>query len=56
MDPGEFFRIRIDLSLTQEDLAERMGVTRQTVNRWENGKLRISTRTANQLRAIEREG
>lgn len=30
--------IRLDNNLTQDDFAEKLGVTRQTVSSWENGK------------------
>ena len=31
-------KFRVDLGMTQEDLANKMHVTRQTVSNWENGK------------------
>lgn len=34
----EIKRIRIDMGLTQEELAQEMGVAVSTVNRWENGR------------------
>ena len=30
--------IRLDNNLTQDDFAEKLGVTRQTISSWENGK------------------
>ena len=30
--------IRLDNNLTQDDFAEKLGVTRQTVSSWENGR------------------
>jgi len=34
---------RIAKGLTQKELAEKMGVSRQTVLEWENGKRQIKT-------------
>lgn len=34
---------RVNAKLTQEQLAEKMGVSRQTVLDWENGKREIRT-------------
>lgn len=36
---------RVNADLTQEELAEKMGVSRASINDWENGKTEI--RTAN---------
>ena len=33
----KLLKIRQNLSLSQEDLAEKLGVSFATVNRWENG-------------------
>lgn len=35
---------RVASDMTQEKLAEKMGVTRQTVTNWELGKLKMSKR------------
>lgn len=35
-------RLRGELGITQEELAKRLGVTRMTVIRWEQGKGEIS--------------
>jgi len=32
--------LRINAGLTQQDVADRLGVTRQTVAKWENGEVR----------------
>ena len=36
---SEIYDIRVALNETQEQFAERFGITRQTLNGWENGKL-----------------
>ena len=41
MHPLASFRNRQEPRLSQVDLAERLGVHRQTVNRWERGKRQI---------------
>ena len=37
MDANTLVRIRHDLAITQTQLAKALGVTRQTVGRWETG-------------------
>jgi len=56
--PGDDFSDRIKslrahLGLTQQALAERLGVSFATVNRWENNQSRPSQLSWNQLRKIE---
>lgn len=49
MDNTRVKEIREGLKLTQAELAGLMGVSRATVNRWENGITRISRRMSNIL-------
>ena len=42
MTGSEVKTLRVNLSMTQEDLAHELGVTVSTVNRWENGHTRPS--------------
>lgn len=42
MTPAELKRLRARLGLTQAQLAERLGVDRNTVTRWEMGLRKIS--------------
>lgn len=49
---GEIKRLRARLGLTQVNLAERLGVSFPTVNRWENGKATPSQLSWNRLREI----
>jgi transcriptional regulator with XRE-family HTH domain len=49
MDNTRVKGIRKSLKLTQAELANLMGVSRATVNRWENGVTRISRRMSNIL-------
>jgi len=56
--PGDDFSDRIKslrahLGLTQQTLAERLGVSFATVNRWENNQSRPSQLSWNQLRKVE---
>ncbi len=48
-------RLRARIGLTQINLAERLGVSFPTVNRWENGKARPSQLSWNRLVEIARE-
>lgn len=34
---------RISAGYTQEELAKKLDVTRATVNKWENGKIKLNT-------------
>jgi len=57
-NPGEDYAdrikgLRVDLGLTQQALAEKLGVSFATVNRWENGQTRPSKLSWNQLRQLE---
>ncbi len=36
--PKLIIKLRIEMNISQEELAKRMGVSFQSVNRWENGK------------------
>ena len=40
MSPGEIRRLRNSLGLTQGIFADRLKVTRETVSRWESGRLK----------------
>ncbi|GMW03144.1 MAG: hypothetical protein AMXMBFR84_42790 [Candidatus Hydrogenedentota bacterium] len=51
----EIKRLRARLGLTQVSLAERLGVSFPTVNRWENGKSEPSQLSWNRLRQIAEE-
>jgi len=55
MTPKDLKRIRQKLGLTQEDLAERLGVTRITVGRWETGMRRITEPMARLIKRIAAE-
>ena len=46
MTAEAFQALRARLGLTQAELAEKLGVKRNTVNRWEMGLLPIQTITA----------
>lgn len=48
-------KIRLRLGLTQTQLAERLGVSRNSVTRWELGLMGIRESAARLLRTIERD-
>jgi|UniRef100_A0A7V6A2W5 putative transcriptional regulator len=43
--------VRVQLHLSQEDLAREIGVSYASVNRWENGRFRPSRMAIRQLEA-----
>ncbi|NUO09868.1 MAG: DUF3883 domain-containing protein [Candidatus Brocadia sp.] len=52
--PERIKRLRANLGLTQQTLAEHLGVSFATVNRWENGQAKPSQLSWNQLRQLEK--
>jgi len=55
LEAKEVRRIRQWLGLTQKQLAERMGVARNTVARWEMGTMQIREPAARLLKIISKE-
>lgn len=55
MKPNEIKRIRKILGITQRELAERIGVTLNTVGRWECGARPCTGTAAMLLRHLEKE-
>ena len=53
MDKETFKRRREKLGLTQEELAKRLGASRATINRYENGRTRITQAVEMALKLIE---
>jgi DNA-binding transcriptional regulator YiaG len=53
--PGELQAIRDALGLTQEELADHLGVHRVTVARWESGTRAIPEMAVRLLRRIQAE-
>jgi superfamily II DNA or RNA helicase len=51
--PDQIKRLRGALGLTQQALAQRLGVSFATVNRWENGQTKPSQLSWNQLQNLE---
>jgi ERCC4-related helicase len=51
--PDRIKRVRGRLGLTQQALAQRLGVSFATVNRWENGQTKPSQLSWNQLRQLD---
>ena len=54
--PAHIKRLRARLDLTQAALAERLGVSFPTINRWEKGKSRPSQLSWNQILRLDGEG
>jgi putative transcriptional regulator len=52
VSPDEFRRLRQRLGLTQEQVAQRLGVTLGAVSRWEHGQRRISEPAARLLQLL----
>lgn len=52
--PGELRVLRLRASLTQDDVAEHMGVSRQTIYAWENGDVSPSLQTTRRLLGLYR--
>ncbi|MGV0023842.1 helix-turn-helix transcriptional regulator [Phormidesmis priestleyi] len=46
-------KLREELEMSQEDLARELGISLQTVSRWELGK-NVPTFTVKQMKALER--
>lgn len=53
MNGSEMRELRIRLNLTQEELADRLGVTQVRVSGWERDNPLVSEAVAEQLRSIE---
>ena len=52
---SKLIKIRKKLSLSQEELASRLGVSFATVHRWENGKTKVRKSSREQINALYRE-
>jgi DNA-binding XRE family transcriptional regulator len=46
-------KLREELEMSQEDLARELGVSSQTISRWELGK-NVPTFTVKQMKALEK--
>ena len=55
MSPKMLRERRRQLGLTQAELASRLGVSRQTVNSWERGRVRAPSWSNDQLRWMDNE-
>lgn len=52
MNQWEFAAIRKRLGLTQAELAERMGITAQTVSNYESGRAAVTVLAAHYMRSL----
>jgi len=52
MQPAELRSARNAAGLTQEQLANSLGVSRELINRMEAGRAKITKRTANQILGV----
>lgn len=55
MTGGDLKRIRDHLAMTQEELAKRLGVTRATVNRWEQERVDIPEVVELAIKEVQRQ-
>lgn len=53
MSPEEYKALRGKLSLTQAELAARLGITRKTINRREAGEATITTEAELAIRSLD---
>lgn len=53
MTAAQLAKLRAKLGMTQEELAEHLGVTRNSVARWEMGRHPISARTERALKLLQ---
>ena len=56
MDGSELRQIRTRLGLTQAKMAERLGVTQNTVARWERNEVRITGPMEKLIRLLSKPG
>lgn len=54
-DPEFIKKIRLSLGLTQAELAQRLGVSFTSVNRWENGQTKPSKLARKQIKFLYQE-
>jgi len=52
MKGQELRRLRLGMKLTQKQLAEKLGVTENTVARWERGEMKVNEVAARFARTI----
>lgn len=52
MEASEIKELRARLGLTQESIAHQLGVSYQTVNRWENGLTKPSNMAIEKLKKL----
>lgn len=55
MDNNDIKELRMKLGLSQEQLAQKLGVSFVSVNRWENGKSKPSALAIKALKDLEME-
>ena len=55
MEGEQIKKLRIKLGISQEKLAHLLGVTKLTVNRWENGKSKPSPLAIDSLERLKSE-
>ncbi len=55
-DPGAIKKLRQDLRLTQEELADKVGTERNTVTRWESGVSKPRLLSQRRLDELDKDG